>query len=69
MVHLGLPPARVIPYIKGINFPVNKENMIKHARNKNADYEVIDTLNLLPNQEFGSTKELKRVPGNVQRQF
>lgn len=43
--------------------------MIKHTRNKNADYEVIDTLNLLPNQEFGSTKELKRVPGNVQRQF
>jgi hypothetical protein len=69
MVHGGLPPAQIEPFIKDIDFPVNKKNVIQHAQNNNANHEVIDTLKDLPDQEFNSSKELKRILGDIQRQY
>ncbi len=69
MVHGGLPPAQIGPFINDINFPVNKKEVIQHAQNSNANPEVIDTLKNLPNQKFNSSQELKRILGNIQRQF
>ncbi len=69
MVHGNLPPAQVGPFIKDIKFPVNKKDVIQHAKSRNANSEVIDTLESLPNQEFNSSQQLKRILGNIQRQF
>lgn len=69
MVHGCLPPAQIGPFIKDINFPVNKKEIIQHAKNSNADQEVIDTLNNLPNQKFNSSQKLKKILGDIQRQF
>lgn len=69
MVKGGLPPAQIGPFIKDINFPANKKDVIQHAKNSNANPEVIDTLENLPNQKFNSSQELKRVLGDIQRQF
>lgn len=69
MVRGGLPPAQVGPFIKDINYPVNKKDVIQHAKNKNADEEIIETLKNLPNQKFNSPQELKKILGNIQRQF
>lgn len=69
MVRGGLPPAQIGPFIKNINFPANKKEVVKHAQHSNANQDVIDTLNSLPNQEFNSSQELKRVLADIQRQF
>ncbi|MGF7119529.1 DUF2795 domain-containing protein [Methanobacterium oryzae] len=69
MVQGGLPPAQIGPFIKDINFPANKKEVIEHAQNRNANHEVIDTLKSLPNQKFNSSQELKRILGDIQRQF
>lgn len=69
MVHGGLPPAQIGPFIKDINFPANKKEVIRHVQNSNADEEVIATLENLPNQKFNSSQELKRILGDIQRQF
>lgn len=69
MVHGGLPPAQIGPFIKDINFPANKKEVIQHVQNSNADEEVIATLENLPNQKFNSSQELKRILGDIQRQF
>ncbi len=69
MVHGGLPPAQIGPFIKDINYPADKKEIIQHVKNNNADSEVIDTLEELPNQKFNSSQELKRILGNIQRQF
>jgi hypothetical protein len=42
MVHGNLPPAQVGPFIKDIKFPVNKKDVIQHAKSRNANSEVID---------------------------
>lgn len=69
MVRGGLPPAQIGPFVKDINFPANKKDVIQHAQDINADEEVIDTLKSLPNQQFNSSQELKRVLADIQRQF
>ena len=69
MVHVGLPPAQIGPFIKDINYPADKKDIIQHAQNKNANTDVIDTLEELPNQKFNSSQELKKILGNIQRQF
>jgi methionine salvage enolase-phosphatase E1 len=69
MVHGGLPPAQIGPFIKDINFPANKKEVIQHVQNSNADEEVVATLENLPNQKFNSSQELKRILGDIQRQF
>ncbi len=69
MVKGGLPPAQIGPFIKDINFPANKKDVIQHVKNSNANPEVIDTLENLPNQKFNSSQELKRILGDIQRQF
>lgn len=67
MVYGCLPPAQIGPFIKDINFPVNKKDVIQHAKNSNANPEVIATLENLPNQKFNSSQELKKILGNIQR--
>jgi len=69
MVRGDLPPAQIGPFINDINFPADKKDVIQHVKNGNADPEVIDTLETLPNQKFNSSKELKRILGDIQREF
>ncbi len=69
MVREDLPPAQIGPFIKDINFPANKKEVIEHVQNCDANPEVIATLENLPNQKFNSSQELKKILGNVQRQF
>lgn len=69
MVRGGLPPAQIGPFIKDINYPANKKEVIQHAKDNNANPEVIETLKNLPNQRFNSPQELKKILGNIQRQF
>ncbi|MGZ7119991.1 MAG: DUF2795 domain-containing protein [Methanobacterium sp.] len=69
MVHVGLLPAQIGPFIKDINFPADKKEIIQHAKNENAKHDVIDTLEKLPNQEFKSTQELKKILGFIEREF
>lgn len=69
MVRGDLPPAQIGPFIKDINFPANKKEVIEHAQNSDANPEVIATLENLPNQKFNSSQELKKILGEVQRQF
>jgi hypothetical protein len=69
MVHGGVVLTQIATFVLNINFPVNKKEDIQHAQNNNANPEVIDTLKNLPNQKFNSSQELKRILGNIQRQF
>lgn len=69
MVHEDLPPAQIGPYIKDINFPADKKEVIQHAQNSNANSDVIATLENLPNQNFSSWDELKRILGYVEREL
>ena len=45
-------PIEVQKHLKGIDYPVNKEDLIKHAKQNGADEELQSILEELPRDEF-----------------
>jgi hypothetical protein len=45
---------------RNIKFPVNKEQILEHARKQNASSDTIDTLEMIPDQQYDSANSLMR---------
>ncbi|WP_353929130.1 DUF2795 domain-containing protein [Okeanomitos corallinicola TIOX110] len=59
-------PVSVQKHLKGVSYPANKEELIKHARKHGADQEVLSLLERLPeNQQFGNPAELNKAMGKI----
>ncbi len=50
--------ATVQRYIDGIDYPQDKEAIIKKARDKGADEETISALSALPDREYDSSTDV-----------
>lgn len=50
----GHSPADLPRYLEGINFPVNRRELILHARQHHADPQMIDKLSQLPDEDYHS---------------
>ena len=44
-------PANVATYLKGIDYPAKKDDLVQHAKKNGAESEVIDVINRMPEQE------------------
>jgi hypothetical protein len=53
--------------LKGIEFPVDKEELLEFAREGGADEEVIDILEEMPDDEYGSITDVMHAFGEVDR--
>jgi hypothetical protein len=58
-------PIQLQKHLKGIDYPVNKENLIKHAKGHGADDKVISVLNQLPDKEFETPADVNKAVGKV----
>ena len=56
----GRSPANIARYLSGIDFPCNKENLVEHARQNNADNEVLETLEDLPEGEYANMADVMK---------
>ena len=61
-------PANLQNYLKGADYPAQKEELIDLARSNNAPEDVINQLNSLPSSEFSSSQELFQAFGDVDNQ-
>jgi hypothetical protein len=43
---------KVQKFLGGMSYPASKEQLIEHARSKNADKDVLDALQNLPDREY-----------------
>jgi hypothetical protein len=48
----GQSPANITHYLSGIDFPCHKDDPVAHARKHNADHEVLEALEDLPEGEY-----------------
>ncbi|MDQ1280426.1 MAG: hypothetical protein QG670_1689 [Thermoproteota archaeon] len=48
----------IMKYVRGINFPISKQNLISALKNNNAPSEVISTLDKLPEMTYNSPQDL-----------
>ncbi|HIJ63714.1 MAG TPA: DUF2795 domain-containing protein [Rhodospirillaceae bacterium] len=50
--------ATIAQALSGIDFPANKNDLIEHARRNNADKDVIQTLNEMPDEQYTSMADV-----------
>lgn len=56
--HGKVSAAEVEKYVGGIDFPANKQELVEHARGKDAPREVLDLMENFPEREYGSANDV-----------
>jgi hypothetical protein len=60
-------PVEVQKHLKGVDYPADKHELIKHAKKQKADKEVIALLEQLPeDEEYENPAELNKALGDIQ---
>lgn len=54
----GESPANVATYLKGIDYPANKQDLLRHARQNGAEQDVVDVLERMPEQQYGNMADV-----------
>jgi Protein of unknown function (DUF2795) len=56
-------PVQLQKYLKGVNYPASKQQLIDRAKQQGADEKAISALEQLPDQEFGTPTEVSQAVG------
>jgi hypothetical protein len=59
-------PIAVEKYLKGVDFPCNKEELMEHARERGAPEEVQAALARLPDREYESPADISKEMGQIE---
>lgn len=59
-------PVQLQKDLKGIDYPVSKQDLIKHAQQQGADENVRSTLEQLPEQQYESPTEVSKAIGDLE---
>ncbi len=54
----GFSPETVYNYLKGMRYPARKDKLIEQAKKNEADNEVLEAMESLPEKEYKSQDEL-----------
>jgi hypothetical protein len=53
-------PVQVQKFLKGIDYPAKKQDLIEHAKKNNASNEVLEDLNKIPDKEYTNAADVSR---------
>lgn len=59
-------PAAVERYIKGIDFPADRDNLIKQAEKNNAPEDVLHVLNQFEEKEYRTVIDIAKEVGRIE---
>lgn len=59
--------ADVDRYLRGVNFPADKKEIVDYARRQNAPDDVVRALDKLPDQRFNSPMDISKNMGAMSR--
>ncbi len=60
-----LNPVQLQKYLKGIDYPADKQEVVKTAKQQEAPEEVVDFLERLPMERFNSPNEVSEAAGKL----
>lgn len=58
-------PIQLQKHLKGIDYPVSKENLISHAKQHGADDNALSVFEQLPNDEYETPADVSKAIGNI----
>jgi len=62
---MNTSPIKVQKALKNMNYPANKEDLIKHAKDRDASDKVMQDIENLPEKEYTSASDVsKEFKGN-----
>lgn len=61
----GESPANVTTFLKGIDYPARKGQLVKHAQQNGAESSVIDVLQNMPDQEYDNMADVMKGYGET----
>ena len=61
----GQSPANVQTYLKGIDYPATKDDLLRTARDNGASDEVMDILQQLREEEYGGPQDVMKAYGQI----
>jgi hypothetical protein len=59
-------PIQVEKFLKGVDYPARKADLIKHAQQNGADKEVQATLEQLPDQQYQTPADVSKAIGKIE---
>ncbi len=59
----GHSPANVTKHLKGIDFPAEKQDLLKHAQHMKAEKVVLDEIQKMEEKEYGSMADVMKAFG------
>jgi hypothetical protein len=59
-------PIQVQKFLKGVNYPVSKQDLVKHLKQEGADEDVQSTLERLPDETYDSPTDLSEAIGRIE---
>ncbi|HJT58373.1 MAG TPA: DUF2795 domain-containing protein [Ktedonobacteraceae bacterium] len=60
---MAVNPIQLEKYLKGVNYPASKNDLIKQAQQNGADQNVLDTLKKLPDRNFDGPTGISKASG------
>lgn len=60
-----LSPAEVQEHLEGVDYPVEKQDLIRHAQDQNAPEEVMKVLRRIPEQQYDSPVDVSKALGDI----
>lgn len=65
MPRTTVAPVKVQKFLKGVNYPAKRKQLIETAKLNNADQQVISLLERLKEEDFKSPAEVSRGIGEI----
>ena len=62
----GNSPANVQFYLKGVEYPTDKQTLIEQARRNDAPDEVMQTIQRFDRDEYGGPQDVMKAYGEVE---
>jgi hypothetical protein len=59
-------PIQIQKYLKGVDYPVNKQDLLDHAKQQGADENILSTLEQLSDEEFETPADVSKAIGQVE---
>jgi len=59
-------PIQLQKYLKGIDYPASKQDLLERAKQEGADENVFSTLEQLPDEEYETPTEVSKAVGNIE---
>jgi trehalose-6-phosphatase len=62
---MAVNPIQLQKHLSGLDYPATKKDLVRHARQRGADQDAVQTLESLPRDQFNSPNDVSEAIGDL----